>query len=562
MNRFFVFAAGAASLVATLSLDMSRAEACGCFAPPDPTVPVVQAGERILFGIEDGVVTAHIQIQFGGADGQDFGWLVPLPSVPEVSVGTDEVFTQLTQSTQPLYRLNTEFEGNCLFGPRGGTGASGDSSGQNAPSEEGDPGPGAPPLVVIQSSAGPYDFAVLRADSKEPMLEWLAENGYFVPVGTEDVVDPYIRPGGYFLALKLQPGQSAGDIQPVVLEYESDLPMVPLVLTSVAADPDMGVQVWVVGDARAIPRNFFHTHINDMLLNWLDGAQNYVDVLTDAVDEADGHHSFVTEYAGTSSVMLDRLDWDGRFGNVDQLATLTEAIPFIQYLRSNGYPFTSQLLSILQNELPVPSGLADTGVDAVTYYFSIEYYLGPFKDDNPDLFTDLDLEFDSAAMAIAIDERIVEPSMKAGKMFRDYPYLTRMFTTISPDEMTKDPVFSFNPDLEEVSNTHEGTMTYHCGVYADDPNTTPATIVTEQGNVLHLRKGTDRNPWLRANVPYSQRIEILREEGPPEVVTDNRQLISDYLDSGCSVAGNNSSLMWSVFATLGLLAFRRRRTRR
>src|SRR5256885_1847924 len=45
------------------ALPVHDAAACGCFTPPDPSVPIVQAGERILFAMQDGVVTAHIQIQ-------------------------------------------------------------------------------------------------------------------------------------------------------------------------------------------------------------------------------------------------------------------------------------------------------------------------------------------------------------------------------------------------------------------------------------------------------------------------------------------------------------------
>src|SRR3954463_11846448 len=102
------------------------AYACGCFTPPDPSVPVVQAGEKILFAVKDGQVTAHVQVQYEG-DAADFGWLLPLPSVPTLELGVDELFTQLTTATQPKYRMNTAFDQNCLTPPGGGTG--GGSSG-------------------------------------------------------------------------------------------------------------------------------------------------------------------------------------------------------------------------------------------------------------------------------------------------------------------------------------------------------------------------------------------------------------------------------------------------
>ena len=100
------------------------------------------------------------------------------------------------------------------------------------------------------------------------MLQWLNDNRYFVPVGTDDSVAPYIRPGAFFLALKLRPGKSAGDLQPVVLRYASDVGMIPITLTSTGASENMGVQVWMLGDGRAIPRNYHHTVLNDAVIDW------------------------------------------------------------------------------------------------------------------------------------------------------------------------------------------------------------------------------------------------------------------------------------------------------
>jgi hypothetical protein len=40
-------------------------------------------------------------------------------------------------------------------------------------------------------------------------------------------------------------------------------------------------------------------------------------------------------------------------------------------------------------------------------------------------------------------------------LLRQYPYLTRVYTRLSPEEMTVDPVFRFNPELPSVSNVHD-----------------------------------------------------------------------------------------------------------
>ncbi len=40
-------------------------------------------------------------------------------------------------------------------------------------------------------------------------------------------------------------------------------------------------------------------------------------------------------------------------------------------------------------------------------------------------------------------------------LLRSYPYLTRVYARISPEEMTIDPVFKFNSSLPDVSNVHD-----------------------------------------------------------------------------------------------------------
>src|SRR4051812_44607642 len=155
------------AVLGLLTTQIRDAEACGCFTPPDPSVPVVQAGERIAFAMDNGQVTAHIQIQYAGNAGE-FGWILPLPSVPTLELGTDELFNQLTNSTQPKYRMNSVYEGNCGFGTgRGTVGLNGPTAAPGG-GEDSSHKDGSSPLV-IQDSVGPYDYAVLKADSKDDM---------------------------------------------------------------------------------------------------------------------------------------------------------------------------------------------------------------------------------------------------------------------------------------------------------------------------------------------------------------------------------------------------------
>lgn len=516
------------------------ARACGCFTPPDPSVPVVQAGERILFSIENGKVTAHIQIQYAGSAGE-FGWLLPLPSVPTMKLGTDELFTALTGTTQPKYRLVRQYEGNCTFNPanfRGGVpGAVG------SPTAGGSNDSGSGPVVVAQGSVGPFDYAVLKAETKQEMLDWLAQNRYFVPAGTDETVGRYLHAGAYFLALKLRPGQSTGDLQPVIVEYDAERAMIPIVLTSVAAQPNMGIQVWMLGEGRAIPHNYYHTVINDLAIDWQNAGQNYNDVITAAVGQAPGKHSFVTEYAGPSAVMKNVLLPQGRFGTMAELAASSDAFAFIRYLRTHSYPFTSQLIAILERGLgAVPAQLASMKVTPEQFFVSADYYRAQY----PSAFAGWPAQYQPQELASEIEQRIVEPTTEASALFDRFPYLTRLYTTLSPEDMNKDPTFGFNKSLPDIANVHEATLTYFCGALSNDPATTPARLVTEQGWVREFPAGTGSAGIQAASLNLAvRRLEELSEEGPPRIVADNPPPNG----CGCAVSGESGGTV----ATAGLL---------
>lgn len=500
-------------------LAASEADACGCFAPPNPTVPVVQAGERILFAVKNGQVTAHVQVVYSGANASEFGWLLPMPAVPTLELGSDELFVQLTSTTQPRYQLDTTFDPGCFSasaGTGGGT-AFGNAGGGASASGFQDAGAG-PPVLVVQDSVGPYDYAVLRADSKTDMLDWLRTNRFFVPAGTEAAVDPYIRPGGFFLALKLRAGNTTGDLQPVVLRYQSDVGSIPITLTGVGATPNMGVQVWMLGNGRAIPRNYHHTVLNDARIDWQGGGRNYNDVVIAAVSEAPDRHSFVTEYAGPSVVMRNVLAPPRRFGTKANLAASSTPEAFIDYLFAHRYlaPTFSQglalpgpLKAILLKYLPKPAT-----VTADTFFQSYRFFkpMAPPPDFRPQ------------AMADEIWERVVKPVQDAQALFDESPVLTRLYTTISPRDMNKDPAFSFNASLPDVSNEHRAKMHVSCNGSGSE---TSAQLTTEQGFVIPFSRGRFSPPDVDArSLPSSLRIEVLREEGAPEVFLDNAPIIT------------------------------------
>jgi hypothetical protein len=507
--------------VVALALASRPADACGCFAPPNAVEPIVQAGERILFSVDNGVVTAHIQIQYAG-DARNFGWLLPLPSVPTLEVGSDELFTRLGATTQPTYQVQNVNKNTCPSPPQpisfGCESSRPVSSTKGGFIDETQDSGVANPLVVA-ASVGPYDYAVLRADDQTAMLDWLNTNHFFVPSGIQNAVGRYINPGAYFLALKLRTGASSGDVTPVVLKYASALPMIPIVLTSVGAQPNMGIQVWMLGNGRGIPRNYRHVVINDALLDWVNGAANYSQLITQAVAEAPDKHAFVTEYAGPSDVMRDQLTPLGRFGTQAELETATSPGNFVSKLRTQGFDVSgtlpSPVLALLAAQVPYPDSFAATGVTPDLFYGDLDFYLGTYRTSNPDLFVGYASAFDAPALARHVFDTYVKTMRATNASFAQFTTLTRLVTTLSPEDMTVDPVFSFNPALPEVKREHVAKLVFDCG---------EMHLETEQGWVV-TTAGTGIPPPTTSVAPAALQVEVLAEEGQPMVATDNVELV-------------------------------------
>ncbi|MFN8635019.1 MAG: DUF2330 domain-containing protein [Chloroflexota bacterium] len=79
-------------------------------------------------------------------------------------------------------------------------------------------------------------------------------------------------------------------------------------------------------------------------------------------------------------------------------------------------------------------------------------------------------------------------------LFQQYPYLTRHYTRISPEEMTIDPSFDMVPGLPNVSNVHDLSNRPAPWVCSDDPNTFKPVA------------GSGPPPWMMAGGRYLNRL--------------------------------------------------------
>jgi hypothetical protein len=491
-----------------------RALACGgtfCDGSLPTPMPVDQTGEDILF-IRDGVeIEAHVRIQYTG-EAEKFAWLVPLPSVPEVSVGSERLFAALARTTIPVWSTTLNYE-NPEDAPFGGgcQGACLDL--------ESDTDSPPPPDLVVDEIVGTFEVVVLDADGVASVLGFFDQNDYAYSENVAPIIQSYLDEGMLIAAVKLTTDASADEIHPLVFRFTSDEPCVPIRLTRVAAKDDLGIRAYFLGETRWAPSNYAHVVLNPLPYDWsAPGWGSYLQLLSLAVDEADGGHGFVTEFADEHAI--------GSFGvwnpawssagleNADAYAAL-DALWAMGLLDT---PFNPQVLAALREYLPPPPGWA-----APELSWWIDYQ------QHPQLFDVI--EFDAAGFAAMLDERLFMPAEHAADLLETWPYLTRLHTTISPEEMTLDPTFHEVPDLPAVDEDRNAV-----GLVLDGGRWVRYDIPYEElpGVVRPVERVCIDNDaaWPTFDsLPSARRIEQLPTVGPAQILVDNGQIIAAWSDA-------------------------------
>jgi len=537
----------------------STAQGCGGFFC-NAVQPVNQAAEGIIFADNgDGTTTAVIQIQYQGP-AATFSWLLPISSVPksdaDIGIASNVALQRLQSATNPNYTLTVRTEGTCReSGGGSGCGASQDSAefASAGPHSIGDPGA---PQVVVEASGvvGAFEWSVISLDKTLPdpaqtAEAWLKTNGYGVPSNAPALLRPYLEQGLYLLALRLTKGADTGSIRPIVLTYTGTQPSIPVKLTAVAANDDMGVLTWVLGKSRAVPLNYLSLELNEARINWFNAASNYKSVVSDAADDAGGQ-GFVTELAGPTGTLAGliwtALDETNR-KSLQQVSSSTSTAFFQSALQSFGqwdgfWDATRAALS--------PNSAHDLeAIKACPTCYPIE--------------------LSTADYLVQLEKFVFEPVRRVQNLIDAHPRITRMYTTLSPDEMTLDPLFGFNADLPDLSNQHSAERVIACNpsVYESDA---PWRIQLPHGAVVW---GANTGAWPTelSSLPPNRVIARLAETGEGKVMEDNSADIETQLahynsgrsadagNGGCAAGRGRSHAAWIVAALVATALLGRRR---
>ncbi|MCO4763635.1 MAG: DUF2330 domain-containing protein [Myxococcales bacterium] len=544
-------------LAASLAAPLDVMACGGCFSPPGQqnNQLVLQNAERVLFHQDPTTKKSlvWVEVRYTGL-AKDFGWVLPLPSKPKVSVGSSWVFDQLDQRHAPRFSTSTESgDENCrswtsyCFGTNPGGGGrqsaaadAGSSGGPNSPAAEDSDGKSGV-TVLEKDQAGPYDYEILASKDPAALLKWLNDHGYATPQKALPIIKTHLDKGDVFVAVKLQNGSGVNEVKPIVLEMDGAESCVPLRLTSIAATDNMSVVVTLGGPGRAIPKNHMHVQINPMKLNWFSNGSNYAQIMAEAIDEAAGH-AFVTEYAsdakGTQLIGKNNRMDAAPFSLVTDAAGLGAAI-----LKSR-LILTGDSVSILEKF----TGLAKLAGQTPQSYYSLLRNCGNARNSSwcsKQLAGPSTLPVDGPKLGAALKKDFIDPIHTVSDRLGSAARITRLVMRISPEEMDRDPIFGFNTELPNVSNEYKASFKRVCstGWYPYDK-----TRLTIAGMGSYVFDGVIPNDFSSTgkvgnnaidkrfiDSPMALRVELLDENGPAKPVADAQIELVDTAIAGATV---------------------------
>ena len=183
---------------------------------------------------------------------KDFAMVVPVPVVlkkSDIKVVDQKIFTTLNEYSKPRlveyydqnpceqYKLDEVMTSKSLQGKAYGLTVRGNKS----LNEE---------TVKIEAKyiVGEYDILILSATESAGLKTWLDENGYKIPAGAEEVLEPYIKSNLKFFVVKVNEEEKkklpGNFLRPIQISFNSPKFMLPIRLGMANADGDQDLIVY------------------------------------------------------------------------------------------------------------------------------------------------------------------------------------------------------------------------------------------------------------------------------------------------------------------------------
>ncbi|KAA0006757.1 MAG: DUF2330 domain-containing protein [Thermoplasmata archaeon] len=133
---------------------------------------VYEPNQKAIIFFDNGNEKLILQVRYEG-NVSDFGWIVPLPSVPDMEKVDAEIFYELSTLTS---NENINF---------------GDHSWKDGVS------------LIKQEQVGIYNVSIVNATNASLLIQWAEKHGYILPEGIDEAVQYYIEKKWCFALMKI-----------------------------------------------------------------------------------------------------------------------------------------------------------------------------------------------------------------------------------------------------------------------------------------------------------------------------------------------------------------------
>lgn len=185
---------------------------------------VYDVGQRGVIFYENGTETLVLSTSFAGK-ANEFAWIIPTPSKPELGKVSNQLFTALDDKTNQGFSGPRDIYPVPLASPSVGGGIYEQSRVR----------------VEDAKEIGYYDTKVLSVGDKAEFLDWLKNEGYSFPSTDSYLLDDYVKQGWYFTVVRIKPEYAGGTVTqsllsgrstPLIMKFTSDKMIYPLKLAS------------------------------------------------------------------------------------------------------------------------------------------------------------------------------------------------------------------------------------------------------------------------------------------------------------------------------------------
>ena len=215
----------AAATVGAAPLGAAGACACGGIVSHDQDARVT--GEQALVTTHGGTETIVMRLDLQSV-ADNAALIVPTPTPATATQAGPALFDELTRLSAPRVqpgRPNNDLDGVAAA-------------------------PGTAPVVVAQVQLGPLEATTLTGGDLTGVRQWLDSHGYSLRPEVSAQLDPYLRQGWSFVAMRLTGEKPLnGQIDPVKLEFAADRLVYPMRMSAAAKNPQR-VVIYALGEHR------------------------------------------------------------------------------------------------------------------------------------------------------------------------------------------------------------------------------------------------------------------------------------------------------------------------